>query len=219
MRINADFSERAVVRPGDVAWVPSPMAGVERIMLDRIGDEVARATSIVRYAPGSHFSAHQHDGGEEFLVLEGIFSDEHADYPAGTYVRNPIGTAHVPRSEDGCTILVKLHQFDADDREQKAIAAPPNAFVPTDRPGSSAFELHRHDSECVSFLRIDPQSPMAELRHPLGAEFFVIEGEFADENGIYPQQSCLRMPPDSAHTLRSDTGCLLWMKTGHLGEA
>ena len=69
MEINADFSQRVVVHAAQLPWVPSPMAGVERRMLDRIGDEVARATSIVRYAPGSQFSPHTHGGGEEFLVL------------------------------------------------------------------------------------------------------------------------------------------------------
>ena len=121
MRVNADFSRRVVVRPEDYEWVDSPMPGVERMMLDRVGDEVARATSLVRYAPGSTFSAHVHGGGEEFLVLEGEFGDEHAAYPVGTYVRNPIGTAHTPRvGEQGCVIFVKLHQFAADDTLQFA---------------------------------------------------------------------------------------------------
>ena len=88
MQLNADFSQRALIRPTDSPWVASPMPGVERRMLDRIGEEVARATSIVRYAAGSRFSAHHHPGGEEFLVLDGVFSDERGDYPAGTYVRN-----------------------------------------------------------------------------------------------------------------------------------
>ena len=96
MKINADFTKRAVVRPDDVDWIPSPMAGVERKMLDRIGEEVARATSIVRYAPDSYFEEHTHGGGEEFFVLDGVFSDQYGDYPAGTYVRNPIGTKHRP---------------------------------------------------------------------------------------------------------------------------
>ena len=84
MELNADFSQRVVVHAARLAWVPSPIAGVERRMLDRIGDEVARATSIVRYAPHSHFSAHTHGGGEEFFVLEGVFQDEHGDFPAGS---------------------------------------------------------------------------------------------------------------------------------------
>lgn len=108
MEINADFTDRAIVHGARTAWVPSPMPGVERRMLDRIGGEVARATSIVRYAPDSRFSDHTHDGGEEFFVLEGVFQDEHGDFPAGCYVRNPPTTHHAPRSKLGCTILVNL---------------------------------------------------------------------------------------------------------------
>src|SRR5262245_3272776 len=107
MELNADFSQRVAIHAARLAWVPSPMAGVERRMLDRIGEEVARATSIVRYAPHSHFSPHTHGGGEEFLVLDGIFQDEHGDYPAGSYVRNPPTTRHTPGSEPGCVIFVK----------------------------------------------------------------------------------------------------------------
>ena len=77
MNINANFDERAVVHSDQAPWTPSPIKGVERRMLDRIGDEVARATTIVRYAPGSSFSEHTHTGGEEFLVLDGVFQDEH----------------------------------------------------------------------------------------------------------------------------------------------
>ena len=87
MRINADFSQRAIVTPADWCWVGSPESGVERMMLDRIGEEVARATSIVRYAPGSRFPRHEHAKGEEFLVLDGVFSDESGDYGPGAYVR------------------------------------------------------------------------------------------------------------------------------------
>jgi anti-sigma factor ChrR (cupin superfamily) len=62
MRLNDDFLARASVHAARIPWVPSPMASVERRMLDRMGEEVARATSIVRYAPDSHFSAHRHAG-------------------------------------------------------------------------------------------------------------------------------------------------------------
>ena len=121
MKINADFSKRVVIHSEQEPWVASPLPGVERRMLDRVGEEVARATSIVRYAPGSRFSAHSHGGGEEFLVLEGTFSDADGDYPAGSYVRNPIGTRHAPWSEEGCTIFVKLQQFAPDDQRQFSI--------------------------------------------------------------------------------------------------
>jgi anti-sigma factor ChrR (cupin superfamily) len=116
MDINADFSKRVAVHAARLSWVPSPMRGVDRRMLDRLGDEVARATSLVRYAPHSHFTPHTHGGGEEFLVLEGVFQGEHGDFPAGSYVRNPPTSRHTPGSESGCVIFVKLWQFNHKDR-------------------------------------------------------------------------------------------------------
>src|SRR5262249_28991485 len=130
MELNADFSKRAVVHAARISWVPSPNAGVERRMLDRIGGEIARATSIVRYAPNSHFSAHTHGGGEEFFVLDGVFSDEHGDFPAGSYIRNPPSSQHRPGSEPGCTIFVKLWQFDPLDRAPVRIHTGKMKFVP-----------------------------------------------------------------------------------------
>lgn len=127
MLINADFGKRVVVHTARMNWTPSPARGVERKMLDRVGDEVARATSIVRYAPGSSFPAHTHDGGEEFLVLDGVFQDEFGSYPSGSYVRNPPTSRHTPSSESGCTIFVKLHQFEPSDRTQIRMA--PNKVI------------------------------------------------------------------------------------------
>ena len=112
MKLHADLNRKAVVHAAQLDWLASPIAGVERRMLHRVGQEVAQATTIVRYAPGSHFSAHTHNGGEEFLVLEGVFQDEHGDYPAGSYIRNPPQSQHTPGSAQGCTIFVKLWQFD-----------------------------------------------------------------------------------------------------------
>jgi anti-sigma factor ChrR (cupin superfamily) len=121
MKLHADLSRPAIVDSTSLDWVPSPSPGVERRMLERDGDEVARATSIVRYAPGSEFPTHRHGGGEEYMVLEGVFSDEHGDFPAGTYVRNPVGSSHAPKTAPGCTIFVKLRQMDPDDQDQVTI--------------------------------------------------------------------------------------------------
>src|SRR5690606_40967532 len=103
------------LRTQEQDWVPSPAAGVERKPLAREESERGHATSVVRYAPGASFSRHEHPLGEEILVLEGVFSDETGHYPAGTYIRNPPGSGHAPFSEEGCTLLVKLHQFDPRD--------------------------------------------------------------------------------------------------------
>jgi hypothetical protein len=122
MRLNADFTKRVVIRPGDTTGSSSPASGVDRMMLDRIGEEVARATTIVRFAPNSAFDAHTHGGGEEYLVLDGVFSDEAGDYPVGTYVRNPIGTAHRPHiGPGGCddpreAAPVRGHRYRAEGR-------------------------------------------------------------------------------------------------------
>lgn len=219
MLINADFNQRVVVRPDDIEWVPSPMPGVERKMLDRIGEEVARATSIVRYAPNSYFSAHSHGGGEEFLVLEGVFSDEHADYPAGTYVRNPIGSSHTPHSKDGCTIFVKLHQFDPRDTEQKVVRPVAGDFRPGLVDGLSVLPLHEFEGEHAALVRWEPGTHFNTHRHWGGEEILVLEGVFEDEHGRYPAGSWIRSPHGSQHTPFSTEGCLIFVKTGHLTEA
>ena len=216
MQINADFSKRVVIRPGDVAFVPSPLPGVERMMLDRIGGEVARATTIVRYGEGSYFDPHTHGGGEEFIVLEGTFSDEHGDYPAGTYVRNPIGSSHKPYSEKGTTIFVKLHQFDGDDTEQKVIRTQDAAFQPGLVDGIRVLPLHAHGSEHVALVRWAPGTRFPGHMHAGGEEILVLEGTFQDEFGDYPKGSWLRNPPGSVHNPFSEDGALLYVKTGHL---
>jgi anti-sigma factor ChrR (cupin superfamily) len=115
MNINSDFTQKAVINTLDLDWNSSPIPGIERKYLDRIGDEVARASSLVKYSPNSSFTGHIHGGGEEILVLEGTFSDENGDYSAGTYIRNPPNSKHAPHSKDGCVLFVKLRQFNAQD--------------------------------------------------------------------------------------------------------
>ena len=220
MRLNADFSERVVIRPADYQWVDSPMPGVERMMLDRVGDEVARATSLVRYAPGSVFSAHVHSGGEEFLVLEGEFGDEHQVYPTGTYVRNPIGTSHTPRvGAQGCVIFVKLHQFAADDRAQIVTQTRDAQWSQGLVPGLSVLGLHEFKGEHVALVRWAPDTLFNPHKHWGGEEVFVIEGVFYDEHGEYPAGTWIRSPHLSEHTPYTKAeGALIYVKVGHLNE-
>lgn len=220
-RINADFDEKVVVRPDQYQWVDSPMPGVERMMLDRIGDEVARATSLVRYAPNSEFSAHTHSGGEEFLVLDGVFSDEHQDYPAGTYVRNPIGSSHSPRvGKQGATIFVKLHQFDAADTRQKQLNTQMHPWLPGLVHGLTVMPLHEFEGEHVALVKWEPNTRFNSHRHWGGEEILVLEGTFHDEHGSYPKGSWIRSPHLSQHQpFTLDDGALIYVKTGHLGTA
>ena len=217
MELNADFAQRAVVHAARLDWIPSPIAGVDRRMLDRIGDEVARATSIVRYAPGSRFAPHTHGGGEEFLVLDGVFQDEHGDYPAGSYVRNPPTSRHTPGSAPGCTLFVKLWQFDLEDRTQVRIDTDPMVWSSAPgRPGVELIPLFRDSREDV---RLERWAADAEIGLPLpgGAEILVLEGSFTEGGDRFEPQSWLRLPCDGTlGATAGPSGCKAWVKTGHL---
>lgn len=215
MHLNADFSQRALVRFDDSDWVASPMPGVRRRMLDRIGDEVARATSIVRFDPGSAFSAHTHDGGEEYLVLDGTFQDEDGDFPTGFYVRNPPTTSHTPAARDGATILVKLHQFDVADRTQVQIDSGAATWSDA-APGVTRLPLHADAREVVAMERWAPGTTR-ELDASGGLEVFVIAGALSDGTDRLTRWDWLRLPVGSEFTATARAeGAHVWIKTGHL---
>lgn len=217
MALNADFSQRVCVDSERLDWLASPMPGVERRMLDRVGGEVARATSIVRYAPGSRFSAHRHGGGEEFLVLDGVFQDEHGDYPEGSYLRNPPTSSHEPGSESGCEIFVKLHQFDPADRV--AVRLRLGDLEPTadsSLPGLETCLLHHDDRESVSIESVAPDLEWEIDTHG-GAEILVLEGGFEQAGDALSRRSWLRLPDGiSARARAGAAGARFWIKRGHL---
>ena len=216
MELYVDLGQRAVLDTNALAWTPSPMAGVERRMLDRHGEEVARATSIVRYAPASSFERHTHGGGEEIFVLEGTFSDEHGDYACGTYLRNPVGSSHAPFSKGGCTLLVKLHQMHPADQQRLVIDTLCSAWMPGLVIGLEVMPLHAFGSEHVALVRWAPGTVFQPHCHPGGEEILVLDGVFQDEHGSYPTGSWLRNPRGSVHRPWSGAGCTIWVKTGHL---
>ena len=213
MDLNADFTQRVLLNSEDLPWQASPMEGVERRMLDRIGGEVARATTIVRYAPGSQFSAHTHSGGEEFIVLDGVFQDEHGDYPAGTYVRNPPTTSHTPRSDEGCTIFVKLWQFDMEDRNQFRVD------MAAGLTGQGQVELHRDTREVVRYHRV-PAGAALDMQDAGGIEVLVLAGSLDVEGEKLMQGSWLRLPEGVAfRATAGGQGADVWSKSGHLPYA
>lgn len=218
-RINADFDQRVVVpAPHAGSWVDSPLPGVRRHRLDRIGAEVARATSIVRYTPGSHFAAHRHDGGEEYLVLDGTFSDEGGDHPAFTYVRNPPGGSHAPFSREGCTLFVKLWQFSPCDTQPVCIQTPAAAWRPGLVPGLSVMPLHEFDGISTALVRWAPNTRFNAHSHPGGEEILVLQGLFRDEHGEYPAGTWIRSPRGSRHApFTGAEGALIYVKVGLLG--
>ena len=216
--INADFTQKAVQHTADMSFVASPNPQVKRKPLDRVGDEIARATSVVRYEPGAVFKPHVHGGGEEILVLDGVFSDEHGHYPAGTYLRNPPNSSHAPFSEEGCTLFVKLWQFSAGDDECVHINTRTNIWHPGLVPGLSVMPLHAFDGISTALVKWAPHTVFNAHVHPGGEEIFVLEGVFHDEHGQYPQGSWLRSPRYSKHAPYTQSeGALIYVKTGHLG--
>ncbi len=215
--INADFTRRIVVPTDEMPWVPSPQAGVERRMLDRIGGEVARATSLVRYAAASSFPPHGHALGEEFLVLSGVFSDEHGDYPTGTYVRNPPLSHHAPRTAPGCTILVKLRQMTPNEKDRIVIDTAHAQWTATDQPGVTRLPLHAvAGGETVALERLAPGTVLGEVDCPGGEEIFILSGDLRDDHGSYGKGTWIRNPPGFRRALGSSGGALYWVKRGHL---
>jgi anti-sigma factor ChrR (cupin superfamily) len=215
MELHSDFSQRVLIHGDAVPWIASPTVGVDRRMLDRIGGEVARATSFVRYAQGSLFPAHTHGGGEEFIVVEGVFQDERGDYPAGTYVRNPPTSQHRPGSAQGCTIFVKLWQFDPADRTQVRIGmddpAPQSA---SDRPGVVIHLLHADAHETVALEVWAPGSKI-DMAMPNGAELLVLAGDCIESGDWLRPLSWLRIPVGGLlDAVAGEHGARVWVKTG-----
>jgi len=216
--VRADFSERAVVLPDSYHWEASPTLGVHRVKFDRIGLEVARATSLVQYEPNQQFPFHHHDGGEEIFVLEGTLRDDDGIYPVGTYLRNPPGSSHRPSAgSEGALLFVKLHQFQEGDAKFCRVHTQDSDWLPGLVPGLTVLPLHQYESEHVALVRWAPNTQFSPHMHFGGEEILVIEGTFCDEHGTYPTGSWIRSPHQSTHTpFTGSDGALIYVKTGHL---
>ncbi len=200
--LNADLKEPAIMHGASLPWIASPLAGVDRRPLYRVGGEQARATSLVRYAPGSHFSAHLHSGGEEFLVLEGVFEDEHGHYPVGSYVRNPPGSQHTPGASSGCMIFVRLRQFHPDDREPCV----------TQLRAEGSQRLFENEHERVWLEDIQAGTGL-RLDNSRGLEMFVLEGELMGTGFRLVPLSWMRLPPGTPlEASAGAAGARIWFK-------
>ncbi|SLN77058.1 cupin domain-containing protein [Oceanibacterium hippocampi] len=220
--LNADFHARVAMDTAAMAWQASPSPSVWRKRLDLSGPaEAGRVTALVRYEPGSRFPAHEHPDGEEILVLEGTFSDEHGDYPAGSYLLNPEGFRHAPFSVDGCLLFVKLRQFGGPGRAHHAIDTAALDWQPGNMPGRSVKPLYAAPDgiEQMRLVRLDPGAQVPRHVHDRGEEVLVLEGAIADEDGTYGKGSWLRFPDGSAHSVRSEHGAVIYVKQGHLPPA
>ena len=216
MQLNTDWSKTVVIYTPELPWQGSPAKGVQRRLLERDGEEAARATSVVRYVPGAHFPGHQHPLGEEIFVLTGTFSDETGSYGPGTYLRNPPGSAHAPYSDEGCILFVKLRHFNPRDLQPVRVNMAQARWSSGLVDGLTVLPLADFEGEHTALVRWQPETYFQAHRHYGGEEILVLEGIFADEHGEYPAGTWMRSPHWSAHQPFSKEGCLILVKTGHL---
>jgi anti-sigma factor ChrR (cupin superfamily) len=218
--INGDLAVRAVMDTDAMPWASSPSGTVWRKRVHLVGPpESGQVTSIVRYEPDSSFPAHDHPEGEEILVLEGIFSDEHGDWPAGTYLLNPEGFRHAPFSRSGCVLLVKLRQYAGLDREHHVVDTNALRWQPTGTDGIARKPLYSQAgySDDVCLERWDAGTDAGQpVVYDLGAEYFVLEGVFEDEHGAFRAGTWLRLPAGGTHTPHTTSGCTLYVKRSGL---
>ena len=216
--LNQDFTKRVVINTLIEEWHTSPSSGVERLYLERDNmGEFAKASSIVKFQPGSEFEEHIHDNGEEIFVLDGIFSDQYGDYPKGTYLRNPHNSNHVPFSKDGCKIFVKLRQFKKGDNISIIKNTLNSEWLQGLVPGLKVMPLHEYQTEHAAMVKWDPNTRFNAHKHWGGEEIYVVDGVFYDQFGAYPKGTWIRSPHLSEHQpLTRDEGALIFVKTGHL---
>lgn len=217
--INGDLSVRAAVDTTKMEWTPSPSGSVWRKRVHLVGPaESGQVTSVVRYEPHSRFPAHDHPEGEEILVLEGVFSDEHGHWPAGTFLLNPEGFRHAPFSEPGCILFVKLRQFAGRERRHVVVDTPKLTWAPGSLPGVTYKTLYQQAgfSDLVLLERWAPHADPGVISYEQGAELFVIEGGFVDDVGAYAAGCWLRLPMGTQHHPRSTRGCTLYIKKSGL---
>ncbi len=215
--LNMDFSKKACVFEKDKQWIKSPADGVSRIPLEREAAETGHTTSFVKFEPDSYFPAHTHPQGEEIYVLEGVFSDENGDYPAGTYIRNPPGSRHKPFTKQGCVLFVKLDQFQQDDNRPVVLRPEDQQWQPG-IGNLKVLSLHQHNTESTALVKWPSNEVFQPHTHWGGEEIVVISGEFIDEHGEYPAGSWLRSPHMSRHFPKVNEETLILVKVGHLPE-
>ena len=201
-------------------WAPSPSGRVWRKRVHLVGPpESGQVTSVVRYEPESAFPVHDHPDGEEILVLEGVFSDEHGDWPAGTYLLNPEGFRHAPFSRQGCVLFVKLRQFPGRDREHRVVDINGLEWQPSPVTGVLHKPLYRQRgyADRMRLERWQPRIEPGSIGYADGAELFVLSGGFEDEAGRYGAGSWLRLPVGATHRPRTASGCDMYVKRGGMG--
>ena len=215
--LHGDLRRRAAMDTAEMDWTPSPSGTVWRKRVHRVGPlESGQVTSVVRYLPGAAFPAHDHPEGEEILVLEGVFSDEHGDWPAGTHLLNPEGFRHAPYSTDGCLLFVKLRQYAGVGRPYQKTTVRELAWRPSGRDGVDVKGLYE-DPTFPDSMRLERWAEGAAPGALLcegGLELFVLEGALEDLERRYGPGAWCRLPDGDSWDAHSREGCIAYVKAG-----
>ena len=217
--INGDLDRAVAVDSAGMQWSPSPSGTVWRKRLHLVGPpESGQVTSVVRYQAESSFPAHEHPDGEEILVLEGVFSDDAGDWPAGTYLLNPEGFRHAPGSVPGCLLFVKLRQYPGLDRRHVTLSTRDQPWEPAETPGIDRKTLYSQPgySDTTRLERWAPRLDLPRMTFPGGAELFVLEGSFEADGNEYGTHWWLRLPVGATLDPTTTAGCMLYIKEGGL---
>ncbi len=210
-----------IVRARERAWAASPSPQVWRKRYHHSGrEEAGQVSSLVRYDPGAEFREHDHPDGEEILVLDGTFSDQRGDFPAGSYLLSGQGFRHRPFSDVGCLLFVRLRQYPGSGRQSLAFDALSGPWESAGIPGVQRRQLYRSESypEEMWLTRVAPNTSVPVVELPDGEEIFVVSGGFEDEYGLFEAHDWLRFPPGGQHSPRSRQGCLLYVARNRLSE-
>jgi anti-sigma factor ChrR (cupin superfamily) len=211
--VNEDRTQFARVDTTELEWTPSPAAGVWRKRCYLAGDkEKGAVTSVVRYDAGSSFPVHEHPEGEELFVLEGVFTDQTGEYPAGTYILNPPGSSHAPASEPGCRLFVRLRQYEGVDPVRVDTTDADEWLPHADYEGVEVLPLWCDEEVEYRMVRLGAGTELPRVEIPNGEEIFVVSGSFQDEHGTHGPETWVRYPPHSKHTPRSTAGCELLVR-------
>ena len=230
IELNADKKNSVLVNvDGAAATQAAGQTDVKRTMYERVGGEVARASTKVTFKPNTPFPSHVHDGGEEFVVLSGVWKDKWGNFPKYTYIRNYIGSSHEPSiGEEGCEIFVKLRQMSAKvselehwsvdfSRANNESVRLYQGWSKNEHTDTEYRELFESPYERVYAEYLEPKSVINDKIPKGGQEIFVIDGEFEDALGKHKEHSWARYGADGESRERKAgaEGALLYVKEGH----
>lgn len=217
--LNQNYSQPVMINTQQLEWESSPARNVWRKKLEREAKESGKATSLVKYDAGASFSTHTHPAGEEIFVINGTFSDESGDYPAGSYLRNPAKSQHAPYSDAGCELFVKLCYFAPGDIRSVRIDTNVAGWQQGMTDAQKVLPLHQFNEEITQLIELDENASWHPVVPQNGFEALILSGELYEQGEKIPVMSWLRRPAGKDPRFTAQNGPVrILLKTGHLPQ-